>query len=242
MNIIDQIRAEILRLIETEGAQVAIGKVLTILDTLKEPIDKWSNKERKARVKKIGEIVCGFTDGQGHFDIPTDYNEFIRYNLDELEFDTLKEQPVCEDFDLESDRFFRKLPLRANTPPIPDEYIDEETFDKIARHFAQWGAEHCGSSEKPNDHKGFPTTDEEMEKFLASHPKVEAPDKYKTPDWLFKQEKSEIPTNLDEERWVPTPSALHSLYDASIGAKLTREDRNELYAIYLYLTDKREDK
>lgn len=53
-----------------------------------------------------------------------------------------KEQPLCEDFDLESDRFFRKLPLRANTPPIPDEYIDEETFDRIARHFAKWGAEH----------------------------------------------------------------------------------------------------
>lgn len=52
-----------------------------------------------------------------------------------------KEQPLGEDFDLESDRFFRKLPLRANTPPIPDEYIDEETFDKIARHFAQWQKE-----------------------------------------------------------------------------------------------------
>ena len=99
MNIIDQIRAEILRLIETEGAQVAIGKVLTILDTLKEPIDKWSNKERKARVKKIGEIVCGFTDGQGHFDIPTDYNEFIRYNLDIL----------MESMDIFSDYLNRKI-------------------------------------------------------------------------------------------------------------------------------------
>lgn len=46
----------------------------------------------------------------------------------------------------------------------------------------------------------------------------------------------------DEERWTPTPTALHALYDASIGAKLTREDRNELYAIYLYLTDNRKDK
>lgn len=72
----------------------ALEWVLKQLDTLQEPIDKWSNKERKARVKKTGEIVCGFTDGQGHFDIPTDHNEFIRYNLDELEFDTLKEQPV----------------------------------------------------------------------------------------------------------------------------------------------------
>ena len=72
----------------------ALEWVLKQLDSLQEPIDKWSNKERKARVKKTGEIVCGFMDGQGHFDIPTDHNEFIRYNLDELEFDTLQEQPV----------------------------------------------------------------------------------------------------------------------------------------------------
>lgn len=34
----------------------------------------------------------------------------------------------------------------------------------------------------------FPTTDEEVEAALASIPKVELPDKYKTPDWLFKQQ------------------------------------------------------
>lgn len=46
----------------------------------------------------------------------------------------------------------------------------------------------------------FPTTDEEMAKFLATHPKVEVPEKYKTPDWMF--EKSEKPTTaegLEEE-------------------------------------------
>ena len=41
----------------------------------------------------------------------------------------------------------------------------------------------------------FPTTDEEMAKFLATHPKVEVPEKYKTPDWMF--EKSENP--MDQE-------------------------------------------
>ena len=34
----------------------------------------------------------------------------------------------------------------------------------------------------------FPTTDEEIEMFLATHPKVEVPNKYKTPDWLWKQQ------------------------------------------------------
>ena len=32
----------------------------------------------------------------------------------------------------------------------------------------------------------FPTTDEEVTKFLAETPPVEVPEKYKTPDWLFK--------------------------------------------------------
>lgn len=33
----------------------------------------------------------------------------------------------------------------------------------------------------------FPTTDEEMKTFLETHPMVEVPEKYKTPDWLFEQ-------------------------------------------------------
>ncbi|MBO4924453.1 MAG: hypothetical protein J5382_10085 [Bacteroidales bacterium] len=50
----------------------------------------------------------------------------------------------------------------------------------------------------------FPTTDEEVEKFLATHPKVEVPDKYKTPDWLFKKLEQEQPevdivTEYDEQ-------------------------------------------
>lgn len=98
--------------------------------------NKWSNKPIKAEVIKTGEIVEGFTDGHGHFDVLIDHCTFVRYELSEI-----KEQG-----------------------------------------------------------------------------------------------------DTDEERWTPTPSALHALYDASIGAKLTREDRNELYAIYLYLTDKRKEK
>ena len=34
----------------------------------------------------------------------------------------------------------------------------------------------------------FPTTDEQMKEFLATHPKVEVPNKYKTPDWLWKKQ------------------------------------------------------
>lgn len=43
--------------------------------------------------------------------------------------------------------------------------------------------------EKPSE--DFPTSDEEMAKFLATHPKVEVPEKYKTPNWLFDKQHSE---------------------------------------------------
>lgn len=39
----------------------------------------------------------------------------------------------------------------------------------------------------------FPITDEQIKEFLATHPKIEVPEKYKNPDWLFKkQEQSEV--------------------------------------------------
>lgn len=53
------------------------------------------------------------------------------------------------------------------------------------------------STLEKSNFKDFPTTDEEMAKFLAAHPKAEVPEKYKTPDWMF--EKSEKPMDLDEQ-------------------------------------------
>lgn len=50
----------------------------------------------------------------------------------------------------------------------------------------------------------FPATDEEMEAFLASHPKVEVPEKYKTPDWLYKE--------LEQEPEVDVVKALDNYY------------------------------
>lgn len=51
----------------------------------------------------------------------------------------------------------------------------------------------------------FPTTDEEIEIFLATHPKVEVPPKYKTLDWLLKkQEQPEVDLNEETETWIST--------------------------------------
>ena len=49
------------------------------------------------------------------------------------------------------------------------------------------------------------------------------------------------PMEKEEEKWTPTEHTLGVLYDASIGAKLTKDDRNELYALYLYLKYKDEE-
>lgn len=39
----------------------------------------------------------------------------------------------------EIEKFMYHLELRANTPPIPDEYIDDTTIYKIAQHFFELG-------------------------------------------------------------------------------------------------------
>ena len=39
----------------------------------------------------------------------------------------------------------------------------------------------------------FPTTDDQIKEFLATHPEIKVPEKYKNPDWLFKkQEQPEV--------------------------------------------------
>lgn len=65
----------------------------------------------------------------------------------------------------------------------------------------------------------FPTTDEEVEKFLATHPKVEVPDKYKTSDWLFKKLEQEQP-EVDIEK------ASRNVYESWMGGTMNDVRRN----------------
>lgn len=44
----------------------------------------------------------------------------------------------------------------------------------------------------------FPTTDEQVKEFLAVHPKIEVPEKYKNPDWLFEKQEQPSSSDLDE--------------------------------------------
>lgn len=102
----------------------------------------------------------------------------------------LQEQPV--DLEKEIENYAKSY--NENGINLWDwEHTDDAYSDMIrglARHFYELG--------KQSKKTGFPTTDEEMEEFLATHPNVEAPDKYKTPDWLFKQEHP-VSEDLEEE-------------------------------------------
>lgn len=67
-----------------------------------------------------------------------------------------------------------------------DAYVDLLTF-----------LDYSLPEEKPSE--DFPTSDEEMAKFLATHPKVEVPEKYKTPNWFFDKQPSEDKEEVAEK-------------------------------------------
>lgn len=46
----------------------------------------------------------------------------------------------------------------------------------------------------------FPTTDEQVKEFLATHPKIKVPEKYKNPDWLFKKQEQPEENKLPNKR------------------------------------------
>lgn len=62
--------------------------------------------------------------------------------------------------------------------------------------------------------KDFPTTDNEVSEFLATHNPVEVPDKYKTPAWLFKEEPvcEELNSEI-ESFWRENGPMSHAEYD-----------------------------
>ncbi|MBR1436155.1 MAG: hypothetical protein IJ584_13715 [Bacteroidales bacterium] len=61
-----------------------------------------------------------------------------------------------------------------------DGHTPQEAAERLRKYLQQ---------EQPD----FPTTDEQVKEFLAAHPKIEVPEKYKNPDWLFKkQEQPEV--------------------------------------------------
>ena len=85
----------------------------------------------------------------------------------------------------------------------------------------------------------FPTTNEQVKEFLATHPKVEVPQKYKTPDWIF--EKSEKPMNqegLDEET---IRIEFHTIADKCFNEGIEGWEREKLIARHFAKWQKEHD-
>ena len=61
------------------------------------------------------------------------------------------------------------------------------------------------TKQKPVD---FPTTDEEVKEFLETHPKVEVPEKYKTPDPVFSKQEYESYPIISEDTTSAKPVEL----------------------------------
>ena len=75
----------------------------------------------------------------------------------------------------------------------------------------------------------FPTTDEQIKEFLAIHPKIKVPEKYKNPDWLFKkQEQSEVDLEKEIERVVEHYNSLAN------GSKVMKPSGIEKIARHFY--------
>ena len=134
MTIIEKIKAEIERRItdNTFGAKLELIDILAWLDTLES--EKPINPE--AAMKELDEKIA-LVKQRGTWDgVDVDkYMDEVRGREPEKPMQGLEEEivKVCDDF---------AFPLYG----LDDEF-GRELINKIARHFAQWGAEHSGSSE-----------------------------------------------------------------------------------------------
>ena len=72
---------------------------------------------------------------------------------------------------------------------VLEKHITKDSISELAHTvIVRNGWEIVEKEQKPVD---FPTTDEEVKEFLETHPKVEVPEKYKTPDFVFSKQEYE---------------------------------------------------
>ena len=135
---------------------------------------------------------------------------------------TLKGKQKAE-FEKEFNRF-KQITGMINFP------AHMEIYKKIILWFMAWGADNLPNLNKvtnsdefdfQQEQPDFPTTDEQMKEFLATHPKIEVPEKYKNPDWLFKKQ---------EHPEVDLEKASRNVYESWMGGTMNdvRRDMVEL--------------
>jgi len=114
---------------------------------------------------------------------------FLKRFLDSLSVDA----PEVFDFEKELEAYHQGYWPKTDNGDESLTY-SPNAIRRLVAHFFE-----LGLSERP-DTPDFPTTDKEMEKFLANTPPVEVPDKYKNPDWLFKRPMKDAPkVDLEKE-------------------------------------------
>ena len=109
--------------------------------------------------------------------------------------------------------------IKAEVERMKNDSIHLHTYDDLLRFLDTL-------QEQPV--KDFPTTDEEMKAFLATHPKVEVPERYKKPDWVFEQPVceglEEAATKYAENTIVDFPDqVIFSMQGFIVGAKWQKE-------------------
>lgn len=127
-----------------------------------------------------------------------------------------EQQPMPESLEEAAEEYIKKGRY------LPEAFVVRPAF--IAG--AEW------QKEQPD----FPTTDEQVKEFLATHPKIEVPEKYKNPDWLFKkQEQPEVDLEKAAEEYATThlrnnefPTA-DSAFIAGAKWQAERDDRDVVF-------------
>lgn len=102
---------------------------MSIIETIRAKIERYKQEAAIARFYNAGENADYF---QGKVDLCDD----LTYILD-----TLPEQPV-EGLEEEINAEWKKCNPIDEGMGVESAYIHIEAFDIIARHFAEWGAEH----------------------------------------------------------------------------------------------------
>lgn len=98
-------------------------------------------KEIEKHIKEVKDAAERFTPNLGFFDAKLSGIYDVMGIIDSLQQEQ-QEEPVSDDLEDEMDRYFESMEVQEH------ENIFEDTFHRIAKHFAEWGAEHLRDSTK----------------------------------------------------------------------------------------------
>ena len=174
---------------------------------------EWSEEDDKMLQRIIRHTESEYqdwcNDKYGNSEIVSDGKRSCLERLDWLEkrLKSLRPQPHKEIYQaakrdlvikfmnyLDENRPEGKMSLSNGECEDIDKAFKEGDWAKIIRYIKKYQPHWKPSEEQPD----FPITDEQIKEFLVTHPKIEVPEKYKNPDWLFKkQEQPEV--DLEKE-------------------------------------------